>query len=176
MSERNEVLEEMVRLHASLVKMLSPLQARKDPDAPKSTEDKLREFLWSSLREADVLLDDLLMPKGLDLSREDEGTARGIEELAVWTFFSPHPAGDPWEILLPEFPPEQGDLKVYYMHGRWFCTWLKLDEDTSRPEKRRAGAARGEKGRRWPDCLRPRLRRERPNLQAVGRSKREPGG
>lgn len=134
MSERNEVLEEMVGLHASLVKMLSPLQARKDPDASRSTEDKLREFLWSSLREADVLLDDLLMPKNLDLSKEDPATARRIEELAAWTFFSPHPAGDPWEILLPGFAPEQGGLKVYYMHGRWFCTWLKLDEDMTRPE------------------------------------------
>jgi hypothetical protein len=74
------------------------------------------------------------MPSGLDLNKEDPATARRIEELAVWRFFSPHPSGDPWEILMPAFTPEQGDLKVFYMHGRWFCTWLKLDDDKAPPE------------------------------------------
>lgn len=134
MSERSVVLEEMVELHASLMKMLAPMQVRKGPNATMSTEDKLREFLWSSSREADALLDELLMPKDLALDKEDPATARRIEEFVVWRFFSPHPAGDPWEILMPVFTPEQGDLKVFYMHGRWFCTWLKLDEDMTRPE------------------------------------------
>ncbi|MES1241650.1 MAG: hypothetical protein ABUT39_08520 [Acidobacteriota bacterium] len=74
------------------------------------------------------------MPRDLDLGREDPATARQIQDLAVWRFFRPHPSGDPWEILTPAFTPEQSDLKVFYMHGRWFCTWLKLDEDMSRPE------------------------------------------
>lgn len=134
MSERSVVMEEMVELHASLMKMLAPMQVRKDPDASMSTEDKLREFLWSSSREADALLDEILMPKELVFDREDPATARRIEEFTIWRFFSPHPAGDPWEILVPGFTPEQGDLKVFYMHGRWFCTWLKLDEGTPRPE------------------------------------------
>lgn len=134
MSEGNAVQEEMIQLHATLLKMLASLQVRKDSDAPTDEDIRLREFLWSSLREADAILDDLLMPRDLDLEREDPATARLIEELAVWRFFSPHPSGDPWEILTPAFTPEQGDLKVFYMYGRWFCTWLKLDEDMSRPE------------------------------------------
>lgn len=126
MNERNVVLEEMTELHGSLMKMLAPLQKRKDQDASHSTEDKLREFLWSSAREADALLDELLMPRDLDLVREDADTARRIEDFTVWRYFNPHPAGDPWEILMPGFTPEEGDLRVFYMHGRWFCTWLKL--------------------------------------------------
>ena len=127
MTERNVVLEEMTSLHGSLMKMLAPLQKRKDQDASLSTEEKLREFLWSSAREADALLDELLMPKDLDLVQEDPDTARRIENFTVWRYFNPHPAGDPWEILMPGFTPEEGDLRVFYMHGRWFCTWLKLD-------------------------------------------------
>jgi hypothetical protein len=133
MSQRNEVLEGMIQLHGDLMKMLAPIQARKDQDSPAESEDKLRDFLWSSYREADIL-DDLLMPKGLDLDKDDPATARQIEEFIVWRFFSPHPAGDPWEILIPGFTSEKGELKVFHMHGRWFCTWLKLDDDSTRPE------------------------------------------
>ena len=69
MNERNVVLEEMTELHGSLMKMLAPLQRRKDQDASHSTEDKLREFLWSSAREADALHDVLIMPRDLSLDR-----------------------------------------------------------------------------------------------------------
>lgn len=134
MSEGNVVLEDLIQLHALLMKMLAPLQQRKDPDAPTAGVDKMRDFLWAAYRDADVLLDDLLKPRDLDLDTDDPATAREIEEFVVWSFFSHHPSGDPWEILMPQFTPEQGGLKVFYQHGRWFCTWLKLDEDMSRPE------------------------------------------
>lgn len=45
MSEGNEAREEMVQLHGTLMKMLAPLQARKDPEAPAASEDKMRDFL-----------------------------------------------------------------------------------------------------------------------------------
>jgi hypothetical protein len=28
-------------------------------------------------------------------------------------------------------------LRVYFEHGRWFVTWLNLEEDTARPEAER---------------------------------------
>lgn len=134
MSQGSVIVEDMIQLHDSLRKLLAPIQQRKDPDAPAANGDRMRDFLWAAYRDADVLLDDLLNPRDLDLDRDDPATAHEIEEFVVWSFFSHHPSGDPWEILLPTFTPEQGELKVFYMHGRWFCTWLKLDEDMTRPE------------------------------------------
>jgi hypothetical protein len=128
-----EMLKELVQLHASLMRVLGPLQDHKAANVP--TVEKLREFLWSASREADSILDDLLMPRGLDLDKEDSSTAKRLRDFVAWRFFSPHPSGDPWEILSPGFDPEEGNLQVFYMHGRWFCTWIKLDEDMGRPEK-----------------------------------------
>jgi hypothetical protein len=135
MNEGNVLLDDMTHLHEHLMKMLAPFQQRKDPDAPAAGGDRMRDFLWAAYRDADVLLDDLLMPRDLDLDRDDPATAQEIEEFVAWRFFQHHPSGDPWEILIPQFTPQQGELKAFYQHGRWFCTWLKLDEDMSRPEK-----------------------------------------
>jgi hypothetical protein len=41
---------------------------------------------------------------------------------------------DPGFIHVPAHTPEECQLRVFQEYGRWFVTWIKLEEDMSRPE------------------------------------------
>jgi hypothetical protein len=95
----------------------------------------LRQHLWNTARELDSLLDNLHIPVNLDLEKgDDPSTAQTLYDFVVWRYFTPHPADDPCDIVAPDFTPEEGKLDVFYQLGRWFVTWIKLGEDTKRPE------------------------------------------
>jgi hypothetical protein len=134
LSTQHDLQDPLAELHASLMRMLTQLPPDRPQEAGAANLEKLRESLWAATQELDSALDDLRMPRELDLGKEDPTTARRLHDFLVWRYFSPHPVGDPGEIHYPGFTPEEGELKVFYLYGRWFCAWLKLDEDMSRPE------------------------------------------
>jgi hypothetical protein len=120
---------ELERMRTALVEMLAP------PQASAEVPERLRKPIWAAARELDFALDELHIPRSLNLEKGDDPATRQIlHDFVVWRYFTPHPVDDPGDIFLPAFAPEEGRLSVFYQHGRWFVTWLKLDEDMSRPE------------------------------------------
>jgi hypothetical protein len=74
------------------------------------------------------------LSKGLDLRSNSEETRKVLHELVVrdnFTHQTQIPDDDQW---VPSYTPEQAGLEVFYAHGRWFATWLKLEEPKDRPE------------------------------------------
>ncbi len=41
------------------------------------------------------------------------------------------------EVWVPPYTPEEAGLEIFYQHGRWFATWLKLEEPEDAPETQR---------------------------------------
>jgi hypothetical protein len=126
-----EIQVELEQLRASCINMLVRSQRNSPP-----TVERLRQHLWSATRELDSLLDSLHIPHSLDFEKgDDPATAKTLYDFVVWRYFTPHPTDDPGDIETPSFTPEEGELDVFYRFGRWFVTWIKLDEDMSRSEK-----------------------------------------
>jgi hypothetical protein len=76
-------------------------------------------------------------PVDLDLDQNDEATQRILYGFAVWEYFIPHALEDSGDITVPRYTPEECGLRVFFEHGRWFVTWLKLETDSSQPESSR---------------------------------------
>ena len=47
------------------------------------------------------------------------------------------PRADQAEVWVPPYTPEEAGLEVFHQHGRWFATWLKLEEPEDAPETQR---------------------------------------
>jgi hypothetical protein len=120
---------ELERMRTTLINLLA------SPQPSDAIPERLRKPIWAAARELDFVLDELHIPRSLDLQKGDDPETRQIlHDFVVWRYFTPHPVDDPGDISLPAFTPEEGRLSVFYQHGRWFVTWLKLDEDMKRPE------------------------------------------
>jgi hypothetical protein len=74
---------------------------------------------------------------GCDLSTENEATRRAIYELVVAESFTCKPLDPPDDVWVPSYTPEQAGLEVVFQWGRWFATWIKLEEPEDRPERER---------------------------------------
>jgi len=74
---------------------------------------------------------------GCDLTTENEATRRAIYELVVAESFTRKPLDPPDDVWEPPYTPEQAGLEVVFHWGRWFATWIKLEEPESLPERER---------------------------------------
>lgn len=77
------------------------------------------------------------IPAGLDLRSESEEARQALYDLVVRDNFTPQPDQDPDDAWVPPYTPEQAGLAVYRAHGRWFVTWMKLEEPEDLPEAER---------------------------------------
>jgi hypothetical protein len=73
----------------------------------------------------------------LDLSAPGEATRRTLYALVTRDNFTAREVGPPGDVWVPAYTPEQAGLEVFYAHGRWFATWVKLEESPQRPESER---------------------------------------
>jgi hypothetical protein len=74
---------------------------------------------------------------GLDLHSDSEETRRALYDLVVRDNFTPKGPEDLEGESFPPYTPEEAGLKVYFEHGRWFATWVKLEEPEDLPEAER---------------------------------------
>ncbi len=74
-----------------------------------------------------------LMNGALDLTRYAESTHRLLYDAVVellWT-----PMGE--EVVVPSHTPDEMELMVTYLHGRWIASWTDLEEpETALPDQR----------------------------------------
>jgi hypothetical protein len=136
-----ETAAELEGMRMRLLEMLAPLQ-REGPSPEGKEEDPqdeqvLRQALWSAVRGLEPVLREEHAPVDLDLDQNDEATQRILYGFAVWEYFIPHALEDSGDITVPRYTPEECGLRVFFEHGRWFVTWLKLETDSSQPESSR---------------------------------------
>jgi len=81
-----------------------------------------------------------------DLSRMIEATRRAVYDAVVAVHFTDpeHPA---------PYTPEDAGLVVFYVFGRWFATWVRLDEPANLPEHQRREVLRIQADPTWPHGL-----------------------
>jgi hypothetical protein len=130
-----ETAAELEGMRSRLLEMLVPLQ-RQDDSSPVD-EQALRYSLWSAVHALEPLLREEHAPVDLDLDQNDEATRGILYGFIVWDYFTPHALEDSGDITLPRYTPEECGLRVFFEHGRWFVTWLKLENDSSQPEANR---------------------------------------
>lgn len=137
-----ETAAELEGMRIRLLEMLAPLQ-RKKPSPENKSEDSpveeqvLRESLWSAVHALEPLLREEHAPLDLDLDQNDEATKEVLYDFVIWDYFTPHALEDSGDITVPRYTPEESGLRVFFEHGRWFVTWLKLETDSSQPEAQR---------------------------------------
>ncbi|HWN41361.1 MAG TPA: hypothetical protein VNW71_04035 [Thermoanaerobaculia bacterium] len=66
------------------------------------------------------------IPPDLDDAPVTEALRRELYDAVVRVAFPKHP--DPDEIA-PTFSPDDGQLNVFYVWGRWFAVWRDLDAE-----------------------------------------------
>jgi len=71
---------------------------------------------------------------GLDLTTDNEATRRALFALVVRDNFTASLDPDVW---IPPYTAEEAGLEVRYLWGRWFTTWVKLEEPASLVEGER---------------------------------------
>jgi hypothetical protein len=132
---RGELAETRQRLFERLV----PLAVSDLPPTDQSEQAHLRRTLWSCVRELDSLLDEPAAEAeaAVDLTSGDEATQRILYARVLKDYFLPLLLDDAGCVSIPPYTPEQAGLRVYFEHGRWFVTWMKLEEDKARPESER---------------------------------------
>jgi hypothetical protein len=130
-----EIREELETARRRFLEMLAPLQTPEGAKRDASTgPERLRCALWAAVKELDPLLAEAQVPPDLDLTKGDPATQRILYDLVVREYFSPHLLADPGDIYVPGHTPEECELEVFFQLGRWFVTWMKLEEDMNRPE------------------------------------------
>jgi hypothetical protein len=73
----------------------------------------------------------------LDLAHFAEGLRRRLYDQVVADHFTPQPASvrertSPW----PPYSPEEAHLEIFYLGGRWFVTWKRLELAEGNEEER----------------------------------------
>jgi len=135
MPPSKEILDELSDMRWRFLEMLAPLQTRGNAERdPESEEERLRRTLWRAARELDNLFDEGKLPEDLDLTTDDPGTRQLLHEVVVRDHFSVKLLDDEGDIDVPPHTPEESELQVFFQYGRWFVTWLKLEESMNRPE------------------------------------------
>lgn len=130
-----EIREELEAVRRRFLKLLAPLQTPEGASRDvASDQERLRRALWVAVKELDPLLAEAQIPPDLDLTKDDPATQRILYEFVVREYFSPHLLDDPGDIDIPAYTPEECELRVFFQLGRWFVSWMKLEEDMNRPE------------------------------------------
>lgn len=130
-----ETRGELEAMRRRLLEMLAPLQTpESDQPDPAGDTERLRRALWASARELDTLLGEPPLFADLDLTKNDPDVQEHLYGLVVQEYFTLHLLADEGDIYIPLYTPEECGLEVFFQHGRWFVTWLKLEEDMDRPE------------------------------------------
>jgi hypothetical protein len=122
---------ELKAMRNRLFELLVLFQTREGEQGPVE-EESPRLAIWSAARELDSLFNEA--PRDLDLTRDAPTTRRILYEFMVRQYFNAQLLADPGEVFVPAHTPEECGLSVFFQHGRWFVTWIKLEEDMSRPE------------------------------------------
>ena len=122
---------ELKAMRDRLFERLVQLQPREGQEGP-AEEQSLRKAIWAAAHELEKLFSEA--PTGLDLTRDAPATQKILYEHMVRQYFMPQLLADPGEIFVPAYTPEECGLSVFFQYGRWFVTWMKLDEDMSRSE------------------------------------------
>ncbi len=130
-----ETAAELEGLRSRLLEMLEPLQSQ-DESSPVD-EQSLRYSLWSAVHALEPLLREEHAPVDLDLNQTDDATREILYDFVIWDYFTPHALEDSGDFTVPRYTPEECGLRIFFEHGRWFVTWLKLEKDTSQPESQR---------------------------------------
>ncbi len=105
-----------------LIDLLAPL-----PSCEVATRE--HKAMWRAATELGDLLELAYVPEDLDLTRaNDERTLTALDAFIRWRHFTPRPLGDEGMVYVPEHSAEDCKLEIYYQHGRYFATWLKLEE------------------------------------------------
>ena len=60
------------------------------------------------------------------------------------------PEADPPEIWVPPYTPDEAKLEIFFLLGRWFATWRKLEVPDDAPEHERQELLRLEPHRHRP--------------------------
>lgn len=130
-----ETRDELETMRRRLLEMLVPLQTpESDGQDPAGEQEPLRRALWRAARELDSLLSEPLLFADLDLTKADPAVQEYLYELVVQEHFSLHLLVDEGDVYVPLYTPEECGLEVFFQYGRWFVTWMKLEEDMDRPE------------------------------------------
>jgi hypothetical protein len=138
-----ETAAELEGMRLRLLEMLAPLQREKpSPEttgesSPDLDEEVLRQSLWSAIHALEPLLREEHAPVDLDLDQNDDGTRNILFDFVIWDYFTPHALEDSGDITVPRYTPEECGLRIFFEHGRWFVTWLKLEKEISQPEAQR---------------------------------------
>lgn len=99
------------------------------PSCEEEAPSREHKALWRAASELGDLLELAYVPASLDLTRaNDEATITALDAFIRWRHFTPRPIDDPGGIDVPEHSASDCRLEVYYQHGRYFATWLKLEE------------------------------------------------
>ena len=130
----NEIRDELSAMRRRFLEMLVPLQTPEEVRDPESEEELLRRALWRAARELDKLLNEGQLPADLDLMKNDHRAQQLLYASVVREHFSVRLLEDEGDIDVPSHTPEECGLEVFFKYGRWFVTWLKLEEEMSRPE------------------------------------------
>jgi hypothetical protein len=67
-------------------------------------------------------------PLPIDLEEVTEATRRALYDATVAIHFRIPPATEGW---MPFYSPDQARLNVFNFAGRWFASWLSLEEATN---------------------------------------------
>lgn len=130
-----EIRSELSDMLGRFLEMLVPLQTAEDVQRdPGSEEELLRRALWRAAQELDNLLNEGKLPENLDLTTEDPATQQLLHEVVVRDHFSVKLLDDEGDVDVPLHTPEECGLRVFFQYGRWFVTWMKLEESMNRPE------------------------------------------
>lgn len=90
-------------------------------------------------------------PLLLDLTRYAEHTRRELYDRLVRIQFGPKPP-DPEDPPL-SYTPDEAELTVFYVFGRWFATWKVLEEPVDLPDSRRVELVRIQAAPDSPDGI-----------------------
>jgi hypothetical protein len=131
----SEIRDELEAVCRRFLELLVPLQAPEGASGEGSTgHERLRRALWSAVRELDPLLAEARAPEDADLTKDDPETQKILHALVVREYFSLRLLDDPGDVYIPAHTPDECELRVFFQYGRWFVTWMKLEEDRERPE------------------------------------------
>jgi hypothetical protein len=132
----DDIRDELEDVRQRFLRLLVPLQTTESEGGDAPTEpERLRLALWTAVKAIDPLLVQTQILPDLDLTSDDPDVRQAIRDCVVREYFSLHLLDDPGDVHVPAHTPEACDLRVSFLYGRWFVTWLKLDDGAARTER-----------------------------------------
>lgn len=149
LEELRRIVQDTERVRARLAVLRTDLLTQSEPGS-RQVRSQINCILTDSL---DPALQDLLklaeldrplpprevhlqLPSSSDLTRFSDETRMAIYSAVVGDYFSPRvldPATSD-EVWTPTYGPDEAELQVVFLYGRWFVTWSKLDVPPDSPE------------------------------------------